>query len=199
MQPISLRSVMDAYPKVATFNNEETCTAIFQDNKDHGILEDHSAGWAPAEAAELLTRSMLEWQSSLAESLKIWVGRESEGELILARVNLGSLVEGFLKLFLCVFYKDYAKDEAAARKKKRDQLIDPDGQQLETLRVFFAKRVWHSENEFDWDPWIRKIQQRRNTVHAYKKREIGSFEEWYGDLRIHLVFIMFLNGHLPYP
>jgi hypothetical protein len=191
---------MDSYPKVATFNDEETCTAIFQETtKIMEFWKHNSAGWAPAEAAELLTRSMLEWQSSLAESLKIWLGCKSEGELILAWVNLGSLVEGFLKLFLCVYYKDYAKDDAAAREKKSNHLIDPDGQELESLRVFFTKKVWHSDDEFDWDPWIRKIQQRRNTVHAYKKREIGSFEEWYGDLRIHLVFIMFLDGHLPYP
>jgi hypothetical protein len=48
-------------------------------------------------------------------------------------------------------------------------------------------------------PWIQRIQDRRNTIHAYKKREIGSFEEWRADLRIHLKFIRELNSRFPYP
>ena len=33
-----------------------------------------SKGWAPIGAAELLTKSMLDWQSSLAASLSKWTG-----------------------------------------------------------------------------------------------------------------------------
>ena len=43
-----------------------------------------AGGWAPPSAAALLDRSMLNWQASLATSLKQWVGRESDGDLILA-------------------------------------------------------------------------------------------------------------------
>lgn len=51
-------------------------------------------GWAPIEAAELLNKSMLEWQSSLAEQLSAWRGCLSDGQLILAWANVGALVEG---------------------------------------------------------------------------------------------------------
>jgi hypothetical protein len=67
-------------------------------------------GWAPISAANLLNRSALEWQVSLAESLTRWVGRTLEGDLILAWANLSALVEGQLKLFLSVYYHDYKKD-----------------------------------------------------------------------------------------
>jgi hypothetical protein len=191
---------MDTYPDILGFTDDEVCEAIERETASlMGFWRYNSSGWAPAEAAQILTRSMLDWQASLASVLKKWLGSESDGELILAWVNLGSLVEGLLKLFLCVYYKDYAKDDAALREKKTGKLKDPDGQELETLRVFFKKKVWTDEEVSDWDEWILKIQQRRNTVHAYKKREIGSFDEWRADLRTHLTIIRTLDSRLPYP
>ncbi len=45
---------------------------------------------------------MLEWQSELTITLKIWIDKGltmSTGELILARANLGAVVESWLKFF----------------------------------------------------------------------------------------------------
>ncbi|WP_426079331.1 hypothetical protein [Janthinobacterium sp. PSPC3-1] len=61
-----------------------------------------AGGWAPS-ATALLDRSMLSWQASLATSLKQWVGQQSDGDLILAWANLGSLAEGGMKLKVAVF------------------------------------------------------------------------------------------------
>src|SRR5260221_10813638 len=73
-----------------------------------------SNGWAPVEAAGLLTKSRLDWQTSLSTTLRLWLREPatalSDGELILAWSNLGSLVEGTLKLLLSVFYMDYKQD-----------------------------------------------------------------------------------------
>ncbi len=195
----TLHSNMDTYRDIAGFTDEEVCKAIAAETRRiMDFWKKHSVGWAPAEVSEILTRSMLDWQSSLAESLETWLGREPDGALILAWVNLGSLVEGLLKLFLCVYYKDYAKDNAPYRDKK-GKLRDPDGQELEALRTFMEKTVWSPEEKSDWGPWILKIQRRRNTIHAYKERKLGSFEEWRADLRIYLIFIRTINGRLPYP
>ena len=188
---------MDRYPDIERYTDEEICEVIAQETtRIMEFWKYHSNGWAPAEAAEILTRSMLDWQVSLARSLKIWLGRELDGELILAWVNLGSLVEGFLKLFLCVYYTDYIKEEKAP--KKDGELRDVDGLEFEKLRRFSKTVIWKEEDS-GWDGWIQLIQGRRNTIHAYKKREIGSFEEWRADLRIHLKFIRELNSRFPYP
>lgn len=80
--------------------------------------DDGCWGWAHKDVANLLNKSMLRWQTSLAQSLILWIDAGSEGELILAWANLGALVEGQLKLFLCVYYNDYRVDEEAIRKKK---------------------------------------------------------------------------------
>ena len=49
-------------------------------------------GWAPIEAAQLLSKSRLDWQVSLSICLKIWVSEplpdDENGRLILGWANL---------------------------------------------------------------------------------------------------------------
>ncbi|MFA6224874.1 MAG: hypothetical protein WC620_01510 [Methanoregula sp.] len=96
-------------------------------------------GWAPIEAAQLLSRSRLDWQVSLSRCLKCWLSEgqvgERDGRLILAWTNLGSLVEGTMKLCLSVWYVDYKKDVFAL--KRNGNVIDPDILELEKMRIFF--------------------------------------------------------------
>lgn len=153
-------------------------------------------GWAPIEAAELLNRSMLEWQVSLAQGLNRWLPSSADGELILAWAHLGALVEGQLKLFLSVWYNDYSTDVAAIR-NRTGILQDPDSTTLEPLRQFFVKRIWTMP--VDCNPYVQLVQQRRNAIHAFKIRNIGTFHEWREELRRHLTFIRDINGRLPYP
>lgn len=153
-------------------------------------------GWAPVEAAGLLSRSKLEWQASLSSSLRRWVSASSDGDLILAWVNLGALVEGQLKLFLSVYYNDYTADANAIR-DRRGRLTDPDGSLLEDLRQFFVRRVWTPGK--DWNPYVERIQQRRNAIHAFRARDIGTFADWGNELAFHLSFIRDINRQLPYP
>jgi hypothetical protein len=152
-------------------------------------------GWAPDDAASLLTRSMLEWQSSLAVSLRRWLDASTDGDLILAWANLGALVEGQLKLFLSVFFEDFKTDDNAIRKKGK--VITPDMATLEPLRVYFQKNIWRDDKE--WNNYIEFVQQRRNAIHAFKNRTIGSPTEWRATLKRHLHFVRSINDRLPYP
>jgi len=157
--------------------------------------------WAPFEAAQLLSRSRLDWQVSLSRCLSIWVGhgspRESDGRLILAWANLGSLVEGLLKWCLSIFYHSYQADIAAIR--KRGKLVDPDGLSLEPLRIFFRDRVWLEEERDDWDRWLLHIQLRRNAIHAFKDRPLGTLDEFHEDTAVYAVLLRALDGRAPYP
>ena len=155
----------------------------------------HAHGWAPMEASGLLNKSMLEWQTALAASLVRWVGATSSGDLILAWANLGALVEGQLKLFLCVYYNDYQSDVEAI--KKKGKLADPDGCELEPLRAFFVKRIW--TDNYNWNAYVLLVQQRRNAIHAFRPRTIGTIAEWQDALRLHLTFVRQVGGGLPYP
>src|SRR5277367_5623413 len=88
---------------------KEVVLKIVRLNKGLAVFWGNSEGWASIDAANLLSRSRLDWQVSLSESLRYWIGEDklSDGDLILAWANLGSLVEGTMKLFLSVFYDDY--------------------------------------------------------------------------------------------
>lgn len=154
-------------------------------------------GWAPIEAANLLNKSMLEWQKSLASCLSLWTRELSTGEIILAWANIGALVEGQLKLFLSVFYKDYTKNIDAAIKTKDGAIKDPDGLKLEALRQFFQKNIW-DEGE-PWGDWILKIQKRRNAIHAFQSKIIGDTEELHNEMQMLLRFIERIDRQLPYP
>ncbi|MGH8179066.1 MAG: hypothetical protein ACREV5_22630, partial [Steroidobacter sp.] len=117
----------------------------------------------------------------MAASLSKWTGELNEGELILAWANIGALVEGQLKLFLSVYYKDYLANIHTVIKDKDGQVVDPDGVALEKLRVFFNKNIWPAGET--WDSWILLVQRRRNAIHAFKAKPIGTSAELHESLR----------------
>lgn len=156
-------------------------------------------GWAPLESADLLSASMLDEQGSLAASLERWVSAETSGDLILAWANLGALVEGQLKLLLSVYLLDYQRDVPTLLSKKGKRLYSstPDGMMLHSLQKFCETQVWDSADP--WDDYVNRVRTRRNTIHAFQYKDIGTFAEWRDELRNHLEFIEHVNELLPYP
>jgi hypothetical protein len=62
--------------------------------------------------------------------------------------------------------------------------------------VFFNKRsLWSKE----WNEYVLNIQNKRNAIHAFQDREIGTFEEFYKCLPAYLLMIKRFNLGLPYP
>lgn len=160
-----------------------------------------SHGWAPTEAADLLAKSRLDWQVSLSHCLRLWLIEpgpdEMEGHLILAWANIGSLVEGSLKFLLSVCYLDYARDPAKRGRKRK--VVAPDCLSLEELRQFYQKNtIWADQEAEAWNEWILHIQQRRNAIHAYQDRDIGTFDEFFEDVRRYRKLISEVD-RMPYP
>lgn len=153
-------------------------------------------GWAPIEAAQILSKSRLDWQVSLSKSLQHWAGKKnlSNGDLILAWVNLGSLVEGAMKLFLSVHFQDY-KSSLHSKKDRKGLLINPDQLTLEKLKEIFKKEEIIKE----FDAFVDLVQKRRNAIHAFKNRDIGNYSEFCKALYQYKEFILELDGRLPYP
>jgi len=175
-------------------------------------------GWAPKSAADLLNRSRLDRQVSLSHCLSIWLDpsitesssgvsigdpaqavldAQTDGRLILAWANLGSLVEGTMKFFLCVFEHDYSNSPATFGKAQMP--LEPDDLQFETLKQFFGKRIWSGTQRERWTRFVDLVQQRRNAIHAYKDREIGTMREFYTAVKNYLVFLAEIEGCVPYP
>jgi hypothetical protein len=162
-------------------------------------------GWAPPSATGLLSKSRLDWQASLAKSLGNWLREPpaalSDGDLILAWTNVGTLVEGALKLLLSVYYENYKADIEALKsanafnyKKGTDK--PPDGLGLESLRLFVKS---HALLGKDGDELVALVQQRRNAIHAFEDRPIGDEAEFHQALRGYLRLLRSINNRLPYP
>lgn len=169
-------------------------------NDDIRAFWSNAHGWAPTEAAELSAKSRLDWQVSLSHCLSGWLeSLENEGYdgcLILAWVNLGCLVEGTLKFFLSVYIADYSKSPRTRGKRK--ELCDIDNLQLEEMKQYFAEHIW-ADTQKHWTGWIGKVQQRRNAVHAYRDRDIGTFDEFFAELATYLDFLIEIEGQTPRP
>lgn len=180
---------------------DDVIDRIVRLNQGLGEFWANSHGWAGRDAANLLSRSRLDWQVSLSHSLRHWI-RTPRPETrdacqILGYANLGALVEGSLRLFLSVWCKDYENDIGAI--KRHGAVQDPDAVSLELLRQFFKKRIWDDVASDNWDPWIERIQRRRNAIHAFKDRDVGTHTELLPDIRNLLRFLCRINGQLPYP
>jgi len=182
------------WDELMSLSTPEVCERIANRTEKIVSFWKNAGGWAPAEPAELLRKSMLDWQLSLSQCLAKWIDANSDGELILAYANLGSLVEGTMKLFLSVYLNDYNREPVKVGKVFQG----PDELMLERLRQFFDQKIWNDVG-INWSPWIQHIQQRRNCIHAYKKRSLGTFDEWQEDVRTYLMFLIDMDGSLPYP
>jgi hypothetical protein len=174
-------------------------------NRSLAVFWKNADGWAPIEAAGILSKSRLDWQVSLSSTLRLWLREPpsflSDGELILAWVNLGSLIEGTLKLFLSAYYDDFRKDicslkTAGAYDHGKGDSHRPDRLTLDRLKKFCsAANLFQTEGS----ALIELVQSRRNAVHAFKNRPIGNDTEFQDAIRCYLVLLRAVNDQLPYP
>ncbi|MFH1717036.1 MAG: hypothetical protein ABIF19_06770 [Planctomycetota bacterium] len=179
---------------------ESVVSDIINRNNEICDFWSNSRGWAPNEAAELLAKSRLDWQVSLSHCLRLWLkptaDENIEGRLILAWTNLGALAEGTMKFFLSVHERDYS--QMPVTRGRNGTPRDLDALQFEELRQFYKKKVW-TESQRKWDDWLTEIQKRRNAIHAYRNREIGTFDDFFRNLGEYFDFLDELEGQVPYP
>ncbi len=166
-------------------------------NRGLGDFWSKSAGWAPSSTAQLLSKSRLDWQTSLSETLAMWClpirSTLSPGELILAWANLRSLVEGTLKLFLSVYHQDYLGDKFAIQ--QRGTIVQPDEIGLEQLRTFFVKSDLLPQHH----QFIQFVRERGNAIHSFKHRELGDHNDFSNTVTSYLLLLRDVDRSLPYP
>ena len=152
------------------------------------VVWKNSRGIAPDSVADKLDEAMLNWITQLTEALSIWIDKDinlTEGELILARTNLGALTECWLKFFYCVYYEDYLKNPKLDRK---NQIIEPNKMSFEALKQFSIGILWDSNNDPKYK-WVDKVQHQRNAIHAFNYRNIGTPREFLDDIEYLYEFV----------
>lgn len=153
-------------------------------------------GWAPDSAANKLSEARLDWMNDLTNCLDIWQEKSiflNNGELLLAWANLGALVEGWLKLFYCVYYEDYLINP----KLRNGDILEPNDMRFEGLKQFSRGILWDKNSE--WDIWVELVQHRRNAIHAFNHKEIGTPFDLIASIDKFNDFIDVINNRLPYP
>ena len=154
-------------------------------------------GIAPDNAAKKLDIAMLDWQSELTKTLKIWIDKGLDmtvGELILARANLGAVVESWLRFFYCVFYDDYINQPM---KNKKGQILEPENDmRFEDLKKFSTGILWDDEKSQDY-LWVDSIQKKRNAIHSFTYKDIGTPLDFLLDVDYLCEFVDMILNHLP--
>ena len=137
---------------------------------------------------------------SLSHSLRLWTqpcaDEDREGRLILAWANLGILVEGTMTWFLCVYENNYSQSPFLTK-----QGVDllPNRLRFEELCRYYDEHVWTLRQVTEWDDWLTMVRSRRNAVHAFNHREIGTLDDWTDSVIRYHELIEELDGRVPYP
>ena len=154
-------------------------------------------GIAPDNAAKKLDIAMLDWQSELTKTLKIWIDKGLDmtvGELILARANLGAVVESWLRFFYCVFYDDYINQPMVNKKGK---VLEPEkDMRFEDLKNFSTGVLWDDDKSSDY-LWVDSIQHKRNAIHSFTYKELGTPADFLLDVDRLCEFVDMILNHLP--
>lgn len=149
----------------------------------------------PEESLELLQKICINRVKEFTYALQIWiekVNQMTDGELILAKVNLGALVEGWLALFYIFYYKDYVKKPMITKKGKTIKL---EKLTFSGLKEFSIGKLYKKNNCIY--KWIYKIQHQRNNIHLMVNSDAGTNQRFLEDLKYFEKFLELVESHLP--
>ena len=158
--------------------------------------KNYSSGYVPDQVTKKLDKAMLSWIIELTESLNIWIEKGesmTNGELILARTNLGAIVEGWLKFFFSVYYLDYRNTPIT--RGKNTKIIEPEDAEFEGLKKLGTGILWDLND--DYYKWVDSVKKKRNAIHSFKFRDIGTIDEFFKDVIILKTFISEIETRLP--
>lgn len=117
----------------------------------------------------------------------------TDGELILARANIGAVVESWLKFFYCVYYEDYCKNPI---KNFKGYMIEPEEASFENLKEFSTGKLWDGTTSQEYI-WVDSVQHKRNAIHSFKYRDIGTSQNFLDDVEYLCEFVDNILNHLP--
>ena len=174
----------------------DTLDYIIQITNNTVIMwRDAADAFAPHSVSEKLDKAMLEWMREMTYSLRLWTDKGyfmTIGEIILARSNLGALVESWLKFFYCVYNEDYQDNPMY---DKHGNIIEPEELSFEFLKQK-SRGILYQLGD-DWDRWIERVQKKRNAIHIFNYRDIGNADDFYDDVEKLYDFIIMITDRIP--
>lgn len=180
--------------------NADFNTAL-QQTKNVSVIWKKADGIAPDDVTSKMDKAMLDWMVQLTECLQIWIKKGftmTEGELILARTNLGAIVESWLKLFYCIYYDDFKKQSPYRYRggSKRGTQIEPEDLKFSNLEDFSTGIFWDTTQDAEYQ-WVDRIRKTRNAIHSFNYKDIGNTYDFINDLDIFYAFVAHVYSSLP--
>lgn len=153
-------------------STDEACELIVHISSTWAWFWPRSSGWAPPEAVKLMSQPLMDRQREMALALQKWPQRLatdcSPGELVTAWTVLGSVLEGALRVYMCVFYSHWIEDDATPQKKGGKKALPAGGGDAASLNriIHFvkAKQIFRAA-EIDF---LTLVQGQRNLIHPLK-------------------------------
>ena len=147
----------------------DTLDYIIQNTNNITLIWKQAAAMSllPNSVSKKIDSAMLDWLRDLTKTLRLWTDKGfsmTSGELILARVNLGSVVESWLKFFYCVHNVDYHKSPLINKRG----VIEPNNLSFDELKRYSEERLYDKNG--NWVKWVDSIQKKRNSIHAFNSR-----------------------------
>ncbi len=113
-----------------------------------------------------------------------------------------------MKFFLSVYHSNYESSVAESKSAgiwrqlwnhKHEHPHEVDGLMFELLRQFFKAEIFGHEpqDREHLNDWLELVQCKRNAIHAYRTRELGTFDEFNANVAKYLDFLEDLAGRLP--
>ena len=152
---------------------------LLRQTKNTCLLWKYARGFASDKSADLIEEANLNWISDLTLALEIWIDKGedmTDGELILARANLGSVVESWIRLFLSIYIEDYDNNRFKNPKGNNVRLKD---MSFCELQIYFCETVL-GDNKYD--EWLERVRLKRNAIHSFKNKDIGTSREFICDV-----------------
>lgn len=175
----------------------ESCFEILKNKTESTCLMWKDVhGYAPDKVANILDSAMLEWQIELTDALEIWIDKGlnmTNGELILARVNLGAVVESWLRFFYTIYREEYDKDPV---KRKNKNLSPENTLTFDDMVNYSTGILWDDETSEDYR-WLNSIRNKRNAIHAFMYRDIGTPTDFLNDIVYMCHFVELLCDRFP--
>ena len=123
-------------------------------------------GFAPKDTADAMDKVILKNILDMTKTLSIWFDKNelSDGEKILAAINIGALAEAWLRILLIIWLRDY--NNSQYKTKKYDCLT------FEKVIDFYKKENVLYRTDPNIFTWLDDIRRSRNTVHLCSENKI---------------------------
>ncbi len=75
--------------------------------------------------------------------------------------------------------------------------LDPNRLTFGEMTRFYCQHIWVEDEE--WDDGVTLVRERRNAVHAFNHRELGTWDEFWQAVARYRESVDDLDSRVPYP